>query len=128
MHTEDAARNAAEMTVIPYAVQPIRACGSFEANCFAVRRKKLDSSLEFHCQDLTGQRGSITAIEFSFDGTLLASGGQDKVVRLWPIRNVPIEMETRHISSFRWLAISSDNGRLFSGEHKGKVFIHDIVT
>jgi len=73
--------------VIPYAVQPIRARGSLAANCFAVHRKHLDSSLKFHFQDLTGQRGSITAIEFSYDGTLLASGSHDKAVRLWPIRN-----------------------------------------
>jgi len=114
----------------------IKASGAFAANCFVVHRKKMDHSRKFHCRDLTGHGGSITAIEFSDDGTLLASGGWDKIVRLWPISkavhgqnvSIPVKMETKHESYVRCLAISTDNRLLFSGENLGKVFIHDVAT
>ena len=76
--------------------------------------------------------------EFSADGTILASGGVDKIVCLWHTNKVtgngqndvidPTEMETRHESNVRCLALTSDIDRLFSGEDKGKVFVHDIET
>ena len=79
----------------------------------------------------------MRAIEFSDDGTLLASGGEDQIVRLWPLskavedgRNVsivPIEMEDIHESRVCCLALSSDNERLFSGDSLGQVLIHDVA-
>ena len=59
---------------------------------------------------------------------LLASGGTDKIVRLWPISSqpatiAPTEMETKRYES----AICSENSRLFSrGAADGKIFIHDV--
>ena len=109
----------------------IKARGSFAANCFQVHGHKLDSLQKFQCRDLTGHSGSVHAIDFSDDGTLLASGGVDKIVRLWPIskavENV-IETKTKHKSSIYCLAISSDNRRIISGETDGKVIIHDVTT
>ena len=90
--------------------------------------------------DLLGHSRVVNALEFSDDGTLLASGGFDKIVRLWPIsrqgeagrgRNsiiAPIEMETRHASNVNCLAFAPDNRRLFSGGTGGKIFIHAVET
>jgi WD40 repeat protein len=114
-----------------------KACGSFAASCFAVNHHQLDSSQRFHCRNLTGHTSGVVGLEFSKDGTLLVSGGYDKIVRLWPISSVtrneqcpiiPIEMKTRHVSHVYSLAITSDNRRLFSGGAGGKVFIHDVAT
>ena len=106
---------------------------SFSANCFAaVHRKETNGDESFHCKDLVGHIGHTKAIEFSKDGTLLASGGTDKIVRLWPIGNsatiAPTEMKTKHESAISSLAIYSENNRLFSGAADGKIFIHDIQT
>ena len=77
--------------------------GAFAAKCFAVQRKESDITLSFYCIDLLGHTGEVKAVEFSGDGTLLASGGSDSIVRLWPIRQdaeigrtpiAPIQMET----------------------------------
>lgn len=94
--------------------------GFFAASCFDIRRQQLDCSRQkkFHRWNLTGHKNAVIAAEFSEDGTLLASGGENKIVRLWPIsrvtRNeqtviVSVEMKTRHVSPVYCLAISTDN-------------------
>ena len=106
----------------------------FSSNCFAANRRQLNPLLKFHCRDLTGHEGGVGGIEFTADGTLLASGGTDKIVRLWPIGKpnedaiTPIEMETKHESFVYCLAVTPDNLRLFSGEKNGKLLIHDVAT
>ena len=55
---------------------------AFAANCLSVYRQELDVSSSFHCKDLIGNAdgsSSIPAIEFSDDGTLLASGGLNSI-------------------------------------------------
>ena len=110
---------------------------TFTTNCFSVHRKESDVTASFYCRDLLGHNGGIAAIEFSEDGTLLASGGKDKIVRLWPINQdaetrhnltiTPIEMFTMQESFISCLAIASDNRRLFSG-CKEKIVILDVET
>ena len=114
---------------------------SFLANCFSVQRQQnLDPLQKFRCRDLTVRWSGVRAIEFSDDGTLLASGGEDQIVRLWPLSKavedgrlmedvsiVPIEMEDIHESRVCCLALSSDNEHLFSGDSLGQVFIHDVA-
>jgi WD40 repeat protein len=82
-------------------------------------------SLHHHySKDLLGHEGSIVSIEFSPDGSLLASAGFDTIVHLWSIhyaengfRNpiIPIEVQTGHESYS--LAIAEDNNRIFKGRN-----------
>ena len=111
---------------------------AFVANCFSVQRKQSDVTSSFHCQELC-QPDSVITVEISHDGTLLASGGHNKIVRLWPIRSqadienprnasVSIEMKKKHLNSVACLTFVQDNSRLFSGGLDGKIFIHDVQT
>ena len=102
----------------------------FSANCFSAHRQQIVSSQLFRSQELTGHTGSIIAMEFSDDGTLLVAGGKDKTVRLWYLnqghgeRN-STEMEAKHELNVTCLAFSPDNHRIFSGGLDKKVLIHD---
>jgi len=94
--------------------------------------------LAFHCRDLFNSGG--VAVEFSDDGTFLATGGYDDIVRLWRFsrkgeagsgRNsiiAPIRMETRYESLVYGLAFAPDNRRLFTGGYDRKIFIHNVET
>lgn len=114
---------------------------AFAANCLSVYRQELDVSSSIHCKDLivnADGRSSIPAIDFSDDGTLLASGGLNSIVRLWYISEpdrrgkhltvIPIDMESKHNGAALCLAIASDNSRLYSGGLDGNILVHDIQT
>ena len=87
--------------------------------------------LEFY-GDLVGHINTVSAMEFSEDGSLLVSGGVDKSVRLWSIGIQTLDddqpskkMEKNHSAVVLCLAVSSDNRRIFSGGMDSFVFIHD---
>ena len=106
---------------------------AFAAKCFAVHRKESTATSSFHYKVLLGHTDYVKTVEFSDDGTLLASTGRDQSVRLWPISNeaevekgqnsaiAPIEMETRHASNVNCLAFAPDNCRFFSGAIGSKI-------
>ena len=111
--------------------------GTFAVKC-SVSHK--ESNVTFHCsRDLRHPLvGTVNAIEFSDDGTLLASGGSDKIVRLWPIsqaaaegtRNpiVPVQMIAKNNPAVCSLAFTPKNCRLLSAGLDGKILIQDIQT
>ena len=88
-------------------------------------------------RDFIGHHGGkgVRAIEFSDDGTFFVSSGDDNQVLLWPMEKAidekwtptPTAMDTK-CTIVNCLAVSSDNGRIFSGSFDGKLPIHDINT
>ena len=101
--------------------------------------ERISSSQPLQCRDLFGHHGinrGITAVEFSDDGSLFASGGEDGRVLLWPTRKTvddkwtpnPTAMGTKHDSDIWCLAMSPDNERVFSGVVDRKLLIHNTNT
>ncbi len=88
------------------------------------------------CSNLSIHKACVNDIQFSDDGSFIVSGGDDKRILFWPtkeaIRHNRRNVEPTELGVYRGsilcLAVSPDNGRVFSGDDNGNVRIYDIQT
>jgi len=90
------------------------------------------------CSNLSIHNSCVNDIQFSDDGSFIVSAGDDKRILLWPT-NEAMHNNMQHVEptelgnhvyrgSILCLAVSPNNGRVFSGDDNGDVRIHDIQT
>lgn len=78
---------------------------------------------------LTGHTNSVVAVQFSPDGTMLASGSGDATVRLWDLATqTPLRTLTGHRDWVLCLAWSPDGRHLASGSRDGQVRVWTVAT
>lgn len=97
-------------------------------------KERLNRAKNLYRKDLLGHYGCVNAIEFSDEGELLISGGDDRRVLLWSVpeaifgQGTAITMETRHFSNIFCLSFDSTNSKIFSGGNDDQVLVHDSKT
>ncbi|HEX5273424.1 MAG TPA: hypothetical protein VFW33_23165, partial [Gemmataceae bacterium] len=78
---------------------------------------------------LHGHAGPVWALAYSPDGTLLASGGHDRTIRLWGMRECRELVALRgHLNTITALAFSPDGSTLASVGNDRTIRLWDVPT
>jgi WD40 repeat protein len=77
-------------------------------------------------RDLQGHNGNVFGTAFSTNGTLLASSGDDGMVRLWDIETGRELRSLRHGGEGLAVAFSPDGTLLASGSYDHQVYVWGI--
>ncbi|CAH0551033.1 unnamed protein product [Brassicogethes aeneus] len=121
------------------AMNPLRYIINRQYNdCVKIKNKlfneRLAKARNLYRKDLYAHYGCVNAIEFSDEGELLVSGGDDRRVLLWSVpeiihdRGAPVIMREHHISNIFCVSFDSRNSKIFSGGNDDQVILHDIHT
>ena len=77
---------------------------------------------------LSGHDNAVQSVLFSFDGTFLASGSNDKTAKLWDIQTGGVIKTYDHTNKVYSVSISSDNTTLASGCQNGSIHLWSVHT
>lgn len=93
---------------------------------------RMDSAVhEYNMHGFTGHQGSIHTVAWSTDGTMLASGSDDRMVKVWhmgqEVDDVCIDLVGS--GSRIWtLCFSADDTHVWSGAEDGSIYCWDISS
>ncbi|XP_053994567.1 DDB1- and CUL4-associated factor 5 [Hylaeus volcanicus] len=103
-------------------------------HCKRLVNARFETSENLFRKDLLSHYGCVNAIEFSNQGDLLVSGGDDKRVLLWRVEQAiqgvgrPSVMKAQHISNIFCLGYDSSKTKIFSAGNDDQVIVHDLRT
>ncbi|XP_070157104.1 DDB1- and CUL4-associated factor 5 [Polyergus mexicanus] len=102
--------------------------------CRRLVNARFENSENLYRKDLLSHYGCVNAIEFSNQGDLLVSGGDDRRVLLWRVEQAiqgmgkPIIMKAQHASNIFCLGYDSSKTKIFSAGNDDQVIVHDLRT
>ncbi|XP_012286907.1 DDB1- and CUL4-associated factor 5 isoform X2 [Orussus abietinus] len=103
-------------------------------HCKRLISARLERSENLFRKDLLSHYGCVNAIEFSNQGDLLVSGGDDRRVLLWKVESAiqgtgkPAVMKAQHVSNIFCLGYDSSKTKIFSAGNDDQVIVHDLRT
>ncbi|XP_052743960.1 DDB1- and CUL4-associated factor 5 [Bicyclus anynana] len=117
---------------LPYITK--RECGLLSDLRTEIFNKRLFAAKNLYRRDLVCHFGCVNAIEFSNNGELLVSGGDDRRVMVWQFgqaildKGKPEAMKALHGSNIFCLGITRDSQKIYSGGNDDIVIVHDIES
>jgi WD40 repeat protein len=77
---------------------------------------------------LSGHTDAINSVDFSADGTRIASGSADRTARVWNAGSGELLHELRHDGPVSRVAFSPDGGRILTASSAGTVRVWDTAS
>lgn len=106
--------------------------GDSDSRYLCRRFPSTEANMRDLSRDLVGHFGCVNAVEFSPDGTTLASGGDDKRLLLWRVHDKtpsPQLLAGQHASNIFCLDFDPTNpSRIYSGGNDWCVMARDVET
>ncbi|KYM76206.1 DDB1- and CUL4-associated factor 5 [Atta colombica] len=102
--------------------------------CRSLTNARFANAENLYRKDLLSHYGCVNAIEFSNQGDLLVSGGDDRRVLLWRVEQAinnfgrPTVMKSQHVSNIFCLGYDSSKTKIFSAGNDDQVIVHDLRT
>ncbi|KAF7397304.1 hypothetical protein HZH68_008526 [Vespula germanica] len=103
-------------------------------HCKRLVNSRFGGSENLFRKDLLSHYGCVNAIEFSRQGDLLVSGGDDRRVLLWKVEQAiqgvgkPTVMKAQHVSNIFCLGYDNSKTKIFSAGNDDQVIVHDLQT
>lgn len=103
-------------------------------HCKRLVNSRFSESDSLFRKDLQSHYGCVNAIEFSRQGDLLVSGGDDRRVLLWKVEQAiqgigkPTVMKAQHVSNIFCLGYDNSKTKIFSAGNDDQVIVHDLQT
>lgn len=95
---------------------------------------RLKAAKNLYRKDLLCHFGCVNAIEFSSNGEILVSGGDDRRVMVWKFGHAildhgkPHSLKAVHQSNIFCIGITNDNKKIYSGGNDDIVIVHDVES
>ncbi|MGA1283968.1 MAG: P-loop NTPase fold protein, partial [Prochlorothrix sp.] len=86
------------------------------------------SGPRYTCRVFSGHREAVWAVALSPDGQTIASGSDDRTIRLWTLQGEPIGELLGHGDWVNCLTFTPDGQRVISGSADGMVRIWEVAT
>lgn len=79
---------------------------------------------------LLGHSQAVTAVAISQDGKIIASGGEDRTIKLWQLRTAQAitTIRDKHRETFNCIVFSPDRKKIISGSADGNIHIWNWET
>ena len=98
-------------------------------------QRRFDHASRLSSHDAKGHSGCVNALDFSSDGLLLASGGDDKRVLIWNMAETlfqepscaPTPLTATHLSNIFSVKFDNHNRRVISAGRNGNLLLSVMI-
>ena len=97
--------------------------------CLQEMKKKYETKKTWKSQELKGHTDTVKTVAFNHDGSLIASGSNDKTIRVWNVDTGECILALKgHTNGVTTVAFNPDGTKIVSGSYDKSIKIWNVNT